>query len=255
MTELERRLVALRDDVEWPATPEMAAALTARLEAAGEQRRGPTATPRRCRPWAAWPRPLAVAAAILVAVVVAGTAVLAVSPDVRADVLRWLGIGGVRIEVVRELPPTSAGADLRLGRRVTAAEARVAARRSVPRAAALGEPDALFLAERPPGAVTAVWGGRRPDALLTVFRGDGLAFIKKLVAGDTPPRAVRVDGAPGVWLGAAHSVLALDRDGRPVELLARLAAPTLLWVRDGLTYRLEADVPLARALHIGRSVG
>ena len=48
-----------------------------------------------------WQRPLLVAAAVLVAIVVATTAV----PDARHAVARWLGFDSLRIEVVDRIPP------------------------------------------------------------------------------------------------------------------------------------------------------
>src|SRR4051812_49373408 len=100
--ELERELQALA--VDWPPTPDVAAAVVAQL---GDER------PRR-----RWrPRLAAAAAALLVA---AGAAV-AVEPA-RSAVLRWLGFGAVRIEL-RE-PRIAPGARLDAGTPVTLAGAR-----------------------------------------------------------------------------------------------------------------------------------
>jgi hypothetical protein len=52
-------------------------------------------------PARSWRRPLLVAAAVLLAIVVATTAV----PDARHAVARWLGFESLRIEVVDRIPP------------------------------------------------------------------------------------------------------------------------------------------------------
>jgi hypothetical protein len=205
-----------------------------------------------------------VAAAVLAALLVAGGVILAASPDVRADLLRALGLGGnVKVVVVRELPPLRTDAIADLGPRVTAQEAEIATGRKAPVITALGRPDGLFLDSSPQDAITALYRPRDglPEALhgvgalLTTFPGDPFAFIEKLVAGGTDVRRVRVGSAPGLWVGGQHGVLVAERGGAaPVELRPRLAAPTLLWRIGTTTYRLEADVSLTQALRLARSV-
>src|SRR5215216_3363201 len=110
MRDLHDELTAL--SVEWPATPDVAGAVAARL-AAGEA----VARPRR-RAW----RPALAALA-------AGFAlVMAASPDARSAVLEWLGLKSVKIE--RREPtappprPGKLGAGLGLGTPATLDEAR-----------------------------------------------------------------------------------------------------------------------------------
>ena len=102
MPELDVALRELGRHVEFPPTPDLASALHGRLE-----------RPRR------WRRPLAIALAVLV---VAVGAVLAV-PPARTAILDWLGLRGVSIVRVDELPPTPAVERLELGRQVTLEEA------------------------------------------------------------------------------------------------------------------------------------
>jgi hypothetical protein len=262
MTDLERRLAALGHELAWPPTPDVATQVRARIAAdtrQGETRRAER-TPRGAR-W--WSRPLPAFAAVAVALVVAAAALLAASPGVRADLRRLLGIGAVKVEIVRELPPLRAGSRVDLGTRITAAEARLDTGRDAPAIGELGPPDAIFLGADPPGTLTAAYRPRRglPErfdglaALVSSFQGDPFGFVGKLVGSDTPIRRVRVDGAPGLWVPGAHGVLVADRDHAPTELRPRLASSTLLWLRDGITYRLEADVPLPTALRLARSVG
>ena len=95
---LDRELRALGATLEWPDSPDVAAAVIARLDA-----------PPRPRPRRAPGRRTALALAVLVAAV---AAVLAV-PPARTAILDWLGIGGAQIVRVDELPavPPAPGLD------------------------------------------------------------------------------------------------------------------------------------------------
>jgi hypothetical protein len=274
VTALERELVALREEIAWPPTPDLAGAVAARV--ATEAVAGKTARDlaharagagavRAGRRRAGLGRRLRLAPALagLLVVLVAVGVLLAASDDVRARLREWLGIGAVRIERVERLPDLAPARHLGLGRRMTAAEARRRTGLPVPRVGALGPPDAVYAsAEIAGGAVSLVHLARPglPEAtagvgaLLSVFRGDGLAFVDKLVRGDTPIDRIRVTGARGYWVGEDHVVLFADRDGVVAEQPARLAASTLLWVRGGVTYRLETALGKAAALRLARTV-
>jgi hypothetical protein len=66
---------------------------------------------------------------------------------------------------------------------------------------------------------------------------------------------VTVTGEPGFWLaGAPHGLVYVDPSGQILEAPARLAGHTLVWRRGRLTLRVEADIPMERALAIARSV-
>ncbi|MEA2290203.1 MAG: hypothetical protein QOD55_2200 [Solirubrobacteraceae bacterium] len=245
MTELEQRLVALRDEVAWPPTPDLAGAVAARVASEPQRRRAPVAL----RP--AW-RPVAVAALVAI---LAGAALLAASPGVRARVADWLGIGVVRVERVERLPAVGPAARLDLGRRTTLAAARRAGPLpvAVPTIAALGEPDAVYVDRRPRTAgVSLVYEPRRglprtppgPGALLTVLAGGDVALVKKLLAAGPSVTAVDVDGAFGVFIAGDHAL----------EPPSRLAGNTVLWERDGVTYRLESALGRDGALRLARSV-
>jgi hypothetical protein len=56
-----------------------------------------------------------------------------------------------------------------------------------------------------------------------------------------------VNGADAVWVGGLHVRFG---PGEP----ARAAANTLLWVRDGVVYRLETRLPLAATRRIAESI-
>ena len=211
--------------------------------------------------WARAAVALAAAAAVL-------AGVLVLSSGARRAVAGWLGIGGVRIHIVPTLP--SAGplvSELDLGRPVTLAQARTEAgfRIRVPSDPALGTPDAIALRtgfiqhqvwlvyRARPGIPPAV--GTGVAVLVSEFRGSiDSSVVKKLLSAGTSLRAVTVNGQNGFWIsGRPHDVAYLDDRGRPLSDLVRLAGNVLVWDEGGLTFRIEADLPLARVLEIAAS--
>jgi hypothetical protein len=279
VTGLERELALLRDELTWPATPDLAAAVAERIaaeprdgfasgpaaggdggaaaEPAGLAGRRHGGTGRRViGSKARLPRALgalrpATAAVAALAVALAIAVALAAAPGVRARIAHWLGIGAVRIERVERLP-TAPGRDLGLGRRTTVAGARRIARARVPAVAALGPPDAVYADPRD-GSASLVWRPRAGlpaassgvGALLTVLPGGDIQLVKKLLGAGTSVTGVDVDGGLGVFIaGAPHVVVPPNR----------LAGNTLLWVRGDTTYRLETALGRQTALRLARSV-
>jgi hypothetical protein len=241
MAELERRLADLRD-AGFPPTPAIADAVRRRLDGAPAPRRRRLVVPRNRRALA-----LAAGLAVLLA---AGAA----AAPVRKRVLDALGIGGVRISEVRSVPagPARGESEAELGERVPLAAARLFVDFPVRVARALGRPDAVYVRGDPPGGRISLVYGR---AFLTEFRGDVGPYIEKTLGPGTRLERVTIRGVPGYRLtGRPHAVVYVDARGRPREETLRLAGDTLLWTRDGITYRLEGRIPAARALRIARSV-
>jgi hypothetical protein len=245
VNELELQLQALGRELAFPPAPD----LVGRVRAA-------TARPRR----ASWRRPLVIA---LAALAVAVGAVLAV-PDARSTILRWIGIGSVRVELVDELPDVPVRTTLPLGEEVSRAEARRLFGRPLlrPRLDDLGEPDAVYFGLGPGGTrVTYLWGAReKPKLLLQQFRGAVDAGLGKKVVQDkktargTSVRFATVNGRPALGLfGEPHFLMYLDpRTGEPVEDQVYLAGNVLLWESGDLTLRLEGDLEFAEMLRIAR---
>jgi hypothetical protein len=211
MTELEHALANL--DVEWPATP------------AFDLR-----PPVRRRAWL-----LALAAAAL------ALGVAFAVPQSRAALLRVLHLGGVTVERVETLPPAQERAlAASLGTPVSAAEAE----------ALLGRPfgvDARLY--RSGEIVSALLPG---PVVLSEFRAgvDGSIVLKKLIGTSTSTQPVRVDGAPGLWIGGGPHVVFAP------PLPPRLAGDVLVWVRGAVTYRLEGKgLTLGRARELAAGVG
>jgi len=250
VTELEQRLAALREDLAWPPTPDLASAVAARVAA--------EPPPRRLRlQWVSGLRPAAAAALAAVVLALAIAATLVASPGVRARVADWLGIGAVRIERVERLPDVGPARDLGLGRRTTAAAARRLTGLPVPAIPALGAPDAVYAdrpaAARSSGSVSVVYLARRGlpaatrgiGALLTVLPDGDPAVVKKLAGAGTSVEIVDVDGALGAFVSGDPHVVAPPN---------RLAGNTLVWVRGARTYRLETALGRDAALRVARGV-
>lgn len=240
MNELESRLRALA--VEWPETPELAAAVERRLAASSAPWR-----PRRLSR-----RSLAVALAVLAVALVAALAV----PGARSALLRFFHLQGVTVEVVDSLPAVRPSTSLGLlGERVSLGEARRRSRFELVEAARLGSPDEVRVG--PSGMVSFVYrgpGGVR--VILSQFEGQvEPIFLKKVVAGGTRVENVTVGGEPGLFLsGEPHFFMYVSPDGTEHGEPVYLARDVLLWQRGKLTLRLEGQLTLARALELARSI-
>ena len=266
--DLDRALADLAASLEFPPTPDLAAAVTARLD------QDPVAArPARGRRWlgglTGWRR-LAVAG---LAVALLAVAVLAASPGTREAVARRLGLRGIGVELGGPPPSTATTTsggrlDLGLGERVTLEEARrrVSFPVLVPHTGGLERPDAVFVSEvvPPGGRVDLVWRARPglpasgfTDAglLITEFRGQTTPeFIKKVaVAGQV--EFLEVDGEPAYWFsGEPHFFTYRDSAGAFREERTRLAGNTLIWQRGELTLRLEGELSKEEALRIAESM-
>jgi hypothetical protein len=246
MPELARELRLLGAEIAWPAEPQLAARVRARVTAREREARAPW--------FSGWRRPAAIALAVLAVAVAAAMAV----PQARTAIFRWLGITSVRIVHVDTLPSVPVNRQLDLGERVTLARARSSVRYHVyvPRKA--GSPDAVYLLHFPPGGqVSLLYGSpSRPRLLFSQFRGRNTQeFIEKLVTMGTNVERVSVDGERGYFLsGEPHQFTYLDAEGQVIQESIRLARNTLLWEHDGLILRLEGAFNKQDALALARSV-
>lgn len=251
MPDLARELREL--EVAWPETPDLAAAVAARLAE-------PAPAARRARPRRVWRPALAwgLAAALALFAVV-----MATSPDARSAVLEWLGLKSVRVERRESRAPAprpgTLGSGLHLGRPVTLAAARRQAL-PVPLAPGLGAPDAVYLGTR---SVSLVYGAR-PGFVRSPQTGAALlvqAFparigdlILKAVGGGARLTRLRIDGAPAYFIRGTHG-FAFDRAGAVGFERERLAGNTLLVERaDGTVLRIEGAIGQDRAVALARSI-
>jgi hypothetical protein len=267
--DLEGALADLAASLEFPPTPDLAAAVSARLGEAPAPAPARARLRRRLTGLAGWRR-LAVAG--VVAAVLAA-AVLVASPGTREAVARRLGLRGVDIRIGGPPPPTATTRpaerlELGLGERVTLEEAgrRVGFRILVPATGDLRRPDAVFVNQAVPvgGRVDLVYRARPGlpaspytdvGLLVTQFRGRPTPeFIKKVTRMGLVEE-LTVGGEPGYWFsGEPHFFTYQDADGILQEERTRLAGNTLIWQRGELTLRIEGEISRDEALRIAESM-
>lgn len=239
MSNLE--LLLRETEVEFPATPDLAGAVSRRLQKPARALR-----PMRLR------RSLAIAFASLL-LLAAGAA--AAVPDLRNPVLEWLGLRSVRVERVPatpDLPRRAPGSDLGLGDRMPLAAALKEIRFKPVIPSGLGDPTAYVSYVVPGRALSLVYRGG--NLLLTQLRG-GLPqeYLRKFVGPGVPIDRVEVNGSRGIWIGGeSHGLVYEDANGQVRNDSARLAGPTLLWRRGDLLLRLEGAGSRAEALRLAR---
>ena len=228
---LEQRLVAMGTSLTFPGEATLADDVVAALGSARREHR--------------WQRPALVAAAVILLV----AAIVAAVPSTRHAVARWLGLEHLPIRIGVQLPDTG-GVDL--GPPMPLAEA---GRRAgvVPYVApALGEPLDVY---SPGGAYVLVrydHDGRQ--VLVTSLPGTVSEIgFSKLVGSGAQVREVTVGGHDGWWItGDRHVFLYEDR--RHDVRDARPSSDSLVWQVGDTIVRIEADVPLARAMELATEV-
>lgn len=250
--ELEATLVDLGQRLAYPRPTAMAAAVRARLRA-------------RPRP-VPWWRRYALAPALVTAALLLLVLIVAV-PGVRAAAQDFLHLRGIDIFPVPSVPTLtprpSSSSGLAPGDRVTLAEAQRRVHFAIRQPAELGAPDEIYVddAER----VTLVYRDRPgiPQspatgvaALVVEFRGTlDSSFLGKAIGPDTTLTNVQVNGVPGYWLeGAPHFFFYRLENGSVLQETLRLAGNTLIWVQDGVTLRVEANVPMSTAVRIASTM-
>jgi hypothetical protein len=238
--QLEAALRTLGTRLDVPAPPDMVDDVLARLDE-------PVEAPR-------WGPVHRIAAAVVAALLVLATA-MAVSPTVRAAVYDLFRIGGVEIHENEKPPVTpSVSVDPPLAgqRDVTLAEARREADFPLRLPTTLDPPVTVRLIE---GArvVSMAFGSAHGQVRVDQFDGGLDPMFTKFTNADDMHR-VFVQGVPGVWVDRPHPVFYTDETGRMREETARLSGSSLIWEKDGITYRVEGDLTQAQAVDIAESL-
>jgi hypothetical protein len=251
MTELERALVRLGDDLAFPEAPDVTERVLGRLAAA------PAPSRRRVSR-----RALVLAFAVLAVAVGAAMAV----PQARTAILEFFRLRGATVERVETLPrvPSPAEDVLDLGRPLPAGRPEV----KIPEVlvpAALGPPDAAYVSEEPYGLrLTLVYepGEGVPESrysgvgiLISEFVGEGATrYVEKLAEGGTRVYLLEVGPHRALWLEGAPHVVFFEHEGQVFDDEARLAGNTLLVERDDILVRIEGEISRARAIEIAESL-
>ncbi len=253
--ELERTLRDIGERLDYPRPVAMAAAVRARLR---EPR------PRRAA-W--WPPRLTLAPALVTLAILAVVVALA-SPDARAAAGQFLHLRGIDIFPVPTVPASLPPLRITFaGQRATLDEAKRQVRFTVrvPSAPELGTPDDVFVESvGTSDRVSLVYREREGipvskeagvSALVVEVRGTvDEVLLGKATGPGTKVEAITVNGAPGYWLeGAPHLFFYREPNGNVRDETLRLAGNTLVWVQDGLTIRLEAQVSKSDALRLAAS--
>ncbi|RDI73413.1 hypothetical protein Gocc_2769 [Gaiella occulta] len=237
MNDLHATLTALAEEIEFPPTPELLAAIS--------RERPVSRRARRMR-----------VAIVLVAIAAGIAAGLALSPGARSAFRALFRVGSVEIVRLDEAPPTAAARLVPFGRPVSLDEASrfVPFRIRLPRTATGRPPATVYLDRAGGGIVSLVWCCERRIVLTEVVSGvPGL--LEKTVGPATLIEPVDVAGRRGLWVeGADHVVRVAAPDGPWLERTVRVRGGVLIWASDGVTLRLEGDVSKAEALAIARHV-
>jgi hypothetical protein len=229
MTELERALVALGRDIDFPATPDVWAGVGERLH----RRR--------------WLRPVVFAVALVALAVGVAMAV----PPARSAILRFFHIGSATVERVETLPPAQERPLVSgLGPALVREDAEMAAhvRMRLPK----GVRPQRFYAQA--GLIATVIRVDGKPVLLAEMQGDQMGLVKKFAASETTVEPADI-GEFGLWLqGGRHVLLWQFGHGELRQVQTRLAGNVLLWERNGTTYRLEGALDKGRMLELGRQI-
>jgi hypothetical protein len=224
----------------FPATPDLAAAVNARL--ATPASRMPRASRRRSR--------MVLALAAVLALLLAAGAVAAGA----------FGVGPLRILFTSDPLPSAApmGSRLGLGERITLAEAVAPDGPALLAPAGLGTPDEAY--RSPAGIVTLLW---RAGGGLDGIGTSDVGLLVMAIPGDLDPELVskvvvesratlapvRVRGRDGFWIsGAPHLLRYFDTAGDDASVTSRLVGDALVWAEGGAVYRIETDLGRERAI-------
>ncbi|HET6918066.1 MAG TPA: hypothetical protein VFI46_01235 [Jiangellaceae bacterium] len=258
--ELEAQLRQLGRKLEVPAAPDYATRVRERLASDPPTTR-PATWRRRIGPLGSF-RPLVAASIVLLLAV----AIVLSVPSTREAVAELFGFTGVRVRTLPTAAPsprTTLDADLDLGEPVTLDQAReqVSFPVSVPSDPDLGAPDAVYVRnERGLESVSLVYRPRpgfpagadaQVGLLVSEYSGTARPYFEKLInSGVSMTRVTVAARWPGLYFDAPHEILVRSPDGIVHADRPRLVAPTLLWVQGDVTYRMEGNVDLERALAV-----
>ena len=238
-------LASLAEEIDWPGGQDLAPRVASQIKS----------RPAPSRRW------LAVGLAGLVALLLLFTA-----PGQQA--VAWLlRLSGIRIELTEPQAPMSPPDTLAGGVESSFAEAESAVGFRLGRPSLLDSPDSIQILRWSGGQQVAMVWGSSPGLPEVFDTGTGLLLIQfearvdqelllKQASEATQITPVRVNGAAGFFLSdAPHTVFFESEDGRIADDEIRLAGNVLVWMSDGVTYRIESALGIEESLEIAESVG
>ncbi len=234
LPELDERLRRAARSFAYPPTPDIAA-------------RARPSVFRRISPRLAW---------VLALIVLLGSLML-VSP-VRAQVLEWLRIGAVKIFLVPQPTPSVTVVPKTLQNlagetSLADAQAQASFPLMIPGYPPdLGKPQHVYFQQVLDARVVIfVWtepGDAQKVRLVLYQIEGGDAFQKQLMQN---MESTTVNGQWALWVEGPY--LLTDRNGK-IEERRIVTGHTLIWLDNGITYRLETDLPLEAARKIAGSL-
>jgi hypothetical protein len=185
----------------------------------------------------------------LAALVVAAGVSVAVSAPVRAALGQVFGFGGVEVRQAPGPSPASTPSLPDAHRTdIDTAQAIVGFAIRVPRE--LGEPESVTVAD---GRVVSLYYTQPTGPVrIDQFEGDLGAMWAKYAQGLAQPTTV--DGLEALWFDEPVTLVYIDSRGVEREESSRLTDGTLVWMEDGLTFRLDGIRPLDAAVTVARSM-
>ena len=197
---------------------------------------------KRRAPWQRW---VAALAALIVAIGVS----VAISAPVRAAIINVFGFGGVE---VREGPgPSPVSSPVLPGEHridVATAQQEVGFRIRIP--SALGPPEWVTVAD---GRVVSLHYRRTAGPVqIDQFEGNLGVMWEKFGMG--PALRTTVDGHDALWFEDPVTLVYVDASGHRRTESTRLTSGTLVWIVDGMTFRLDGIRPLDAAIAVAHSM-
>ena len=233
MTELELALVQLGHELDVPPTPDLRAAVRARIERRSRRRR---------------------LFAVAVALAVVGVGVAFAVPSARSAILRFFHIGAATVERVETLPPAEQRpllTDFGPPRTRAAAERIAGFKMRLPRFE--GAPPTRFYAL--PRVVATSFRHEGKVVLLVEIEGRQMFLTKKFASGETRVAPVEVSNSYfGLWLSGGPHVVLWSSPRRDYRSTTRLAGNVLLWETATRTYRLEGRLTREEALRLAHDI-
>jgi len=159
-------------------------------------------------------------------------------PPARSAILKLFHVGSVSVERVDTLPPA----------RTQPFATGLGPARTQPTLHVPAGPRVVHY-YKGPGMAAALLRYRGTQVLYARFTGDQMGFAKKFLGPTTHIEEVPL-GEFGLWLSGGMHVLHWQYG----EAQSRLAGNVLLWLSDGVTYRLEGELTKAQLLALARKI-